>query len=215
MKHKKLYLWIEYLFLFFGLPLSVVFLQSRMFMFGLLWFATISVLIYLKKGLKRNFIEELNFSGFKKGARAVIMRFMFFTPLMFAFMYFAHEDELFSFPKERPTLYLYVMIWYPLLSVLPQELIYKTLYFGRYENLYQNKVILIISCAVAFGFMHIILLNWLPVAITALGGLLMAHTYEKTRSLALVSFEHALYGCWAFTIGMGIYFYTGAAWGQM
>ena len=43
------------------------------------------------------------------------------------------------------------------------------------------------------------------------GGLFFADTYAKTRSLAAVYFEHALYGCYLFTIGLGFYFYHGNA----
>ena len=34
----------------------------------------------------------------------------------------------------------------------------------------------------------------------------------KRRSLWLTCLEHGLYGCLIFTIGLGRYFYTGAAW---
>jgi len=39
--------------------------------------------------------------------------------------------------------------------------------------------------------------------------LLFAARYAETGSLATSSFEHALYGCWLFTVGLGQYFYHG------
>jgi hypothetical protein len=45
--------------------------------------------------------------------------------------------------------------------------------------------------------------------LTFFGGYLFAYTYAKTRSLLLVSIEHALYGCLLYTIGLGRFFYTG------
>ena len=39
--------------------------------------------------------------------------------------------------------------------------------------------------------------------LTFLGGLIFAITYYKTKSTLLVSIEHAIYGCWLFTVGMG------------
>jgi membrane protease YdiL (CAAX protease family) len=40
-------------------------------------------------------------------------------------------------------------------------------------------------------------------AFTFIGGILFAYTYQKTKSTLLVSIEHAIYGCWLFTVGMG------------
>jgi membrane protease YdiL (CAAX protease family) len=62
---------------------------------------------------------------------------------------------------------------------------------------------------VAFAFLHIIFRNTLAVSLTFLGGLLFAARYAQTGSLATSSFEHALYGCWLFTVGLGQYFYHG------
>ena len=41
------------------------------------------------------------------------------------------------------------------------------------------------------------------IILTFLGGLLFAFTFKKTKSTILVSIEHAIYGSWLFTIGMG------------
>jgi hypothetical protein len=45
--------------------------------------------------------------------------------------------------------------------------------------------------------------NTLVLFLTFLGGVLFALTYNKTRSTLLVSIEHAIYGSWLFTVGMG------------
>lgn len=39
--------------------------------------------------------------------------------------------------------------------------------------------------------------------LTFIGGLLFALTFKKTKSTLLVSIEHAIYGSWLFTVGMG------------
>ena len=43
-----------------------------------------------------------------------------------------------------------------------------------------------------------------------IGGLLFANTYNKHRSLLLVSIEHGLYGNTLFFIGLGWYFWGGS-----
>jgi hypothetical protein len=66
-----------------------------------------------------------------------------------------------------------------------------------------------VASAAAFGFLHIIFRNSLAVWLTFFGGILFAWRYEVTGSLFVSSFEHALYGCWLFTVGLGQYFYHG------
>jgi membrane protease YdiL (CAAX protease family) len=68
---------------------------------------------------------------------------------------------------------------------------------------------MIVASAAAFAFLHIIFRNSLAVALTFAGGLLFSARYAETSSLATSSFEHALYGCWLFTLGLGQYFYHG------
>jgi membrane protease YdiL (CAAX protease family) len=68
---------------------------------------------------------------------------------------------------------------------------------------------MIAASAAAFAFLHIIFRNWIAVALTFAGGLLFAARYAETDSLFTSSFEHTLYGCWLFTIGLGQYFYHG------
>lgn len=43
------------------------------------------------------------------------------------------------------------------------------------------------------------------------GGAFFATRFQRTRSLLTASVEHALYGILVFTIGLGEYFYHGAA----
>ena len=118
-----------------------------------------------------------------------------------------HPDGLFAFPSREPVIWMVVMLLYPLLSALPQELIYRAFFFERYEPLFRNEQVLGYASAVAFAFLHIVYDNGWALALSLLGGLLFAHTYRRTRSLFWVSVEHALYGCIIFTVGLGRYFY--------
>lgn len=121
-------------------------------------------------------------------------------------------EELFSFVRRRPDIWAVVMILYPVFSVYPQELVYRTFLFHRYQRVFRAEWATIAASAAAFGYMHIIFNNWLAVAMTTIGGALFAYTYSRTRSTLLATFEHALYGCFVFTIGLGRYFFGGAAW---
>lgn len=114
---------------------------------------------------------------------------------------------LFHFPRREPVVWMVVMLLYPLLSALPQELVYREYFFQRYKSLYPSEIMLGYASALAFSFLHIIYDNWWAMGLSLAGGLMFVHTYRNTRSLYWVSIEHALYGCIVFTTGMGGYFY--------
>lgn len=121
-----------------------------------------------------------------------------------------HPASFLSFPRRVPDLWLTIMAVYPLLSVLPQEVVYRTFFFHRYGPLFgRRRWTAIIVNAALFGFGHIIFGNWIAVAGTFLAGLLFAYRYDSTRSLWAVWIEHSLYGCLVFTVGLGRYFFTG------
>lgn len=118
-----------------------------------------------------------------------------------------NPNLFFAFPAERPFMWIVVMILYPILSALPQELIYRTYFFHRYGDFISLKHGPVIASAIAFSFVHIIYDNWWAVGLSFLAGLLFGTTYERTKSLFWVTVEHAIYGCIVFTLGLGSYFY--------
>jgi uncharacterized protein len=56
--------------------------------------------------------------------------------------------------------------------------------------------------------MHIVFRNPVAVILTLAGGILFARRQLQTGSLVVSSFEHAIYGCFVFTIGLGQFFYA-------
>jgi len=116
---------------------------------------------------------------------------------------------LFSLVRSAPILWLAIMILYPLFSVLPQEFLFRAYFFRRYQALFGRGSAMIAASAIAFGFVHIVFGNWLAVMLSAIGGILFSTTYLRTASLPLVWLEHALFGDFLFTIGLGRFFYHG------
>jgi membrane protease YdiL (CAAX protease family) len=123
-----------------------------------------------------------------------------------AVRFFATE-MLFSLIRRAPALWLAVMLLYPIFSVYPQELLYRAFFFHRYKPLFGEGTGMIAASAAVFGFVHIIFGNWVAIALTAIGGVLFGWTYRKSRSLMLTCLEHALFGDFLFTIGIGQFFY--------
>jgi membrane protease YdiL (CAAX protease family) len=63
--------------------------------------------------------------------------------------------------------------------------------------------------AVLFGWAHVIVHNLTAMLLTTAGGLLFASSYQKSRSTLLVAVEHALYGDFVFSVGIGGMFVNG------
>lgn len=115
-----------------------------------------------------------------------------------------------AFPRERPWLWLAVMLLYPVLSVYPQNVVYRTFIMHRYRAVFPSDTAILWASALAFSWGHVIFRNPVALALTLAGGLIFAHTYQRTRSTLAVSVEHALYGCAVFTLGLGRALYLGA-----
>lgn len=203
---RKLALISEFVLLFFACPLLIMTTRSRFLMIGLLWIG--GILTYkLYPSRTASDIRKL-----KHGVGWIALRFLILAPLITALAWYLFPESFLSFPKERPRIWITVMLLYPLLSVWPQEMIYRRFIFERYGPLFGQKWGYIAMSAIAFGFGHILLINWIAVTMCLIGGYLFASDYSKNRSLLLACLEHAIYGCLIFTIGLGKFFYTGAAW---
>ncbi len=120
--------------------------------------------------------------------------------------------SLFRLPGERPMLWAMIMVLYPLVSVWPQEVLYRAFFFHRYGPLLRTSGARIAASAIAFGFMHILFMNLIAPLLCLIGGVLFAATYERTHSTLAASIQHALYGCWIFTVGLGAYFFGGTVY---
>ena len=118
-------------------------------------------------------------------------------------------DDLFAMPRDQPLLWAAIVVGYPLLSVCPQELLFRVFLLHRYAPVFGRGRAAATASAAAFGFAHLLFGNVLAVVVTIAGGWLFARRYQRTGSLLTVSVEHALYGLTIFTIGLGRYFWHG------
>jgi hypothetical protein len=146
----------------------------------------------------------------RRQLKRLLWRFALSAGLLTALVWLFAPDKLFAMPRHQPRLWLLILLFYPLFSAYPQELIYRALFFGRYRPLFPNAQALLLANAAAFGFLHLVFQNWPAVLLTLVGGGLFAETYARTYSLRLVWLEHSLYGIFIFTVGLGEYFYHGS-----
>ncbi|MDP0492650.1 MAG: CPBP family intramembrane metalloprotease [Verrucomicrobiota bacterium JB023] len=119
-------------------------------------------------------------------------------------MMMLHDPEkMFLVPRLDAGMWVTMILVYSFLSVYPQEFLYRLFFFARYQCLFRSVPLLITANAVVFSLAHLMFWNALVMGMTLVGGFLFAFTYQRTKSLLLVSLEHALYGSWIFTLGMG------------
>ncbi|WP_336390888.1 type II CAAX prenyl endopeptidase Rce1 family protein [Paracoccus aestuarii] len=117
-------------------------------------------------------------------------------------------EALFVIIRNRPEFLLVIWAFYPILSALPQELIFRPLFFHRYGAILpQGRAALALNAAV-FSFAHLMFWSWIVVIMTFIGGWFFARAYLR-HGFPAAFVLHAVAGNILFAMGMGLYFYTG------
>jgi hypothetical protein len=147
----------------------------------------------------------------RAGLARVLVRTSVIWPALRATTLLLRPQALFLFPRTRTRFWILVMILYPM-SAYAQELMFRTFFFHRYRAIFARPTACVLGSALIFGWAHVVVNNFFAVALSAVAGWLFASTYDRSRSTLLVAFEHALYGDFVFTVGLGEVFYSAARW---
>lgn len=193
---------LEFFVLFIVLPVSFVLEYAFVLklIFGVLGFLYIIYYILRIEKLKMSISNSIYW---KKFWREILFKFLGISVITGVYMFFFDSTKLFSVVINKPFLWGAILFIYSVFSVYPQEVIYRTFFFNRYHSLFQSKALLIVVNALLFSLAHLFFGNALVLFLTFVGGFLFAYTYSKTQSTLLVSIEHAIFGSWLFTVGMG------------
>lgn len=159
--------------------------------------------IYILLRIERNTFKIATHLNWRKFFIETVIKLILIAIITIVFVWFTDADRLFEVLVNKPKLWIIILFVYSLFSVYPQELIYRTFFFQRYESLIKNKFLFLFINAILFSLAHLFFKNTLVIILTFFGGILFAFTFSKTKSTVLVSIEHAIYGCWLFTVGMG------------
>lgn len=193
---------LEFFILFIVFPISMAldFLIWIKLAIGLIGFAYIIFVLLKVESTTFKITPNLNWKIFWK---ETFIKLIIIAVITFAFIWFTDKNALFNVLINKPKMWIVLLFVYSIFSVYPQELIYRTFFFERYKNLFTSHRLFIFVNAIVFSLGHIFFRNSLVILLTFFGGLLFAFTFYKTKSTLLVSLEHAIYGCWLFTVGMG------------
>ncbi len=86
-----------------------------------------------------------------------------------------------------------LLLFYLLFSVMPQEIIFRFLFFYKYKD-YFNKFEILLLNSLVFSFCHLIYFDIYILLFSFLGNLLFTFNYMQNKSLLLVIVEHFLLG---------------------
>lgn len=215
MKVRSTKLIAELVALYVALPilLTLARLHFRTFpVIPVLWLAMAPLAVWLvrRRGLAPLAVLGIGDTAIsERRLAATLLRAVPAAIAMVALLHRIHPEWLFSFVSSHPKFWLVVMFAYPVLSVVPQGVIYRAFFRERYAALFPNPIARTLVAAACFSFCHVFFLNPWALLLTFIGGLLFWRTYEKTGSLLLANLEHALYGDLVFTIGYGAFLYHG------
>lgn len=220
-RHSSFFFASEFLLLFFGVPLALYFhIASRLPPLPVLWVIATYCLTVLVRDPTFDRRQLWNTGPFRQQFPQILALFLTGAAIVTILVRQYAPDLFLILLRTHPRTWAAIMAAYPVFSVYPQGLIYRAFLFHRYRPLLENgfdgtrldphtrSTIMIAASAATFALMHILFHNWIALALTFPGGILFALRYSNTRSLATSSFEHALYGCFLFTIGLGQYFYV-------
>ena len=193
---------LEFFFIFFILPSAIFFLDSSIIVFLTLYlvFTLSIVILYFDKSFSFNSLRK------KVDWKFIIIFSLIFFSLSFFYVILVDKDLLFIFPKTNFELWLLVILIYPFLSVIPQEIVYRVFFFQRYFPNERSFYFLTLLNMIVFSYGHIVFNNVHAILITAIVSPIFTYAYLK-KSFFTCIVLHALGGQIIFTLGLGKYFF--------
>ena len=193
---------LEFFFIFLILPSAIFFLDSSVIVFLTLYLVfTLSLVILY-------FDKSFSFTSLRKKVdwKFIIIFSLIFLSLSFFYVILVDKDLLFIFPKTNFELWLLVILIYPFLSVIPQEIVYRVFFFQRYFPDKRSFYFLTLLNMIVFSYGHIVFNNVHAILITAIVSPIFTYAYLK-KSFFTCIVLHALGGQIIFTLGLGKYFF--------
>lgn len=211
--NSRLYLSFECLFLFGLIPglLILIQLQGGFPFFGVLLALLILTLVISVFDPNVRFRFTHTGSIIRSRMKLILMRLILSAIILTLITAILYPELLLGLPREQPRIWIMVMCLYPLLSVAPQEFIFRSFFMQRYQPLFGEGQTMLWVNALVFGWAHAFFLNALAPLLSIIAGYLLASTWRQSKSFLLVCLEHAVYGQIVFTSGLGWFFYNGTA----
>ena len=177
---------IEIFLITFFFIIFVILFQLQSFIIAMLLVTSLVIILYFKNEIIKIILPKKTKS---------ILNFIFFDMFLIISIIIIFENDVFTnelnFKK-----YFFIsilLLFYLFFSVIPQEIIFRFLFFYRYKDYFDQNEILLLNSLV-FCFCHIIYFDIYILLFSFFGNLLFSFNYLKNKSLLLVTIEHFLIG---------------------
>ncbi|WP_157054222.1 CPBP family intramembrane glutamic endopeptidase [Ruegeria sp. 6PALISEP08] len=199
---------LEFGLFYVGLPLLIAVLFPPNWMFPALFALTGLgiVLLHRTPGFQW---AELRYDWANWSLREVALFAAIMTVFCVGLIHVTRPDAAFFLVIHRPEMLAFIWAGYPLLSALPQELLFRPLFFRRYHAILPNRRAAYLLNAAVFSFAHLMYWSWIVALMTFAGGLLFTWAYRQRGSFFYAVLLHAIAGNIIFAVGLGVYFYSG------
>ncbi|MHC0053412.1 lysostaphin resistance A-like protein [Actibacterium sp. D379-3] len=201
-------LWAEFVGFYVAAPLIMAMVLPAQWMLPML-IAITAVGLALLKVTEGFHLRELVWNRAAMDWRFVALFTMVTLLVVAAVVLGTRPGAFLVLIRQQPVLLALIFILYPVLSALPQEVVYRTLFFRRYGPLLPRVELAIVLNAALFSLAHLMYWNWIVAGMTFFGGLVFAWAYEMRRSFAMAVLLHSIGGWIIFALGLGVYFYSG------
>lgn len=200
---------VEFAALYVGAPLAIALFMPGRLLFPALAIFSLAGMVLLW------FTGGFDWKGLLRGWRRLPWReilgmILLTTAIGAAILWVVRPGAIFHMARERPGFMLLIWGLYPILSALPQELIFRPLFFHRYAAILPQGRAAIALNAGLFAFAHLMYWSVVVSVMTFAGGWFFARAYLRFGFPA-AWLLHAVAGNALFTVGMGVYFYSGNA----
>ncbi|RJL08496.1 CPBP family intramembrane glutamic endopeptidase [Paracoccus siganidrum] len=201
------WLWAEFAALYVGAPLAIaLFMPGHMLFEALAVFSLAGLWLLWRTG---GFGWHSLVSGWGRIRWVEVLGIAVATLVAgVVILQVSNPGRLFDIPRNRPDMLVLIWTLYPLLSALPQELIFRPLFFHRYGALLPVGHGAIAANAAVFSFAHLMYWSWIVALMTFIGGWFFARAYLR-QGFPSAWLLHAVAGNMLFAVGMGYYFWSG------
>ena len=176
---------IEIFFITFFFFIFIILFQLQSFVIVILLVASLTISLCFKNDIIEIILPK----------KKHFLYFIFFDIFLIISMIKLFGDEFLLSNLDLKKYYFtsVLLLFYLLFSVIPQEIIFRFLFFYKYKD-YFNKFEILLLNSLVFSFCHLIYFDIYILLFSFFGNLLFTFNYMKNKSLLVVIIEHFLLG---------------------
>ena len=176
---------IEIFFITFFFFIFIILFQLQSFVIVILLVASLTISLCFKNDIIEIILPK----------KKHFLYFIFFDIFLIISMIKLFGDEFLLSNLDLKKYYFtsVLLLFYLLFSVIPQEIIFRFLFFYKYKD-YFNKFEMLLLNSLVFSFCHLIYFDIYILLFSFFGNLLFTFNYMKNKSLLVVIVEHFLLG---------------------